>query len=138
MSQPTPEQLREAARHLASAVAAEDSYNAYMQVAYAFDGWPDECENVQDGLSQLYIEREWRDNQLGMRWMAEAARWRLLITALVQEQQTRRVPVGHPDRNKKHEPCVTCGRVRRDCGCEQDEMMALVEQLMAPADALAG
>jgi len=109
-------------------------------VVNTFDGWPEGLEDhpIQDAISHLYDEREWKDNQTGLRELTRTYSGWLRLSALVQEQHARRVPVGHPDRNKKHEPCGACGRIRRDCGCEQDEMMALVEQLTAPADAPTG
>jgi hypothetical protein len=98
---------------------------------------------------------QWRDkyyDEDGWRWITEAARLRLLLEALILEQEGRieRVGNGYRDRIRDDGTCVGCGaRIgsphngtcdwewcgkckgqRLCCGCDDEEIVALVRELL--------
>lgn len=109
---------------------------AKLAEALAREGWPDTVR-IQEAAA-LYGEiRE-------PRWITEAAQLRLMAEALLLEQGARRIPVsvdysggfsgcrapegGLHSGTCDHEICGKCHGQRIGCGCDEDEIVALVRK----------
>jgi hypothetical protein len=78
---------RAAAKWLEEAPQQTDPEAAFYRVAYAYDSLGTDEVRVSDALSILYEKDLWRENTPGASWLTEAGRMRLLLEALILEQE---------------------------------------------------